>query len=788
MLNVEPDVWALRSFVQGARGGGFDGLHNADFVHIHRLHMQFKSKHTRDVHMCSCPDMEPARTAVNALYATSRTHDASEVFAADQPCAHKCLHVRGFEEYASRHPLPNEPPPNSTPTIVVCNTSPCCISFKLENGRRICITTDAASQFQCGICHRSRRTACEHIREFKVAALMLRTSDPETYQCIRDVGSLGDDDDAPQNEVEEDDDEETEEEPCARLPYSKTPIPIDYSPPPFSGTQCIPDAHGECPMCHHSSPWGDPVLLNSNAKLFERNGVRRVAVCMRRCTACGCGEKYYDGFEDGVFSWSRETLFAHDVLFDYLDLLPECSVPFNAYHSCVRRRYRRRGQTLCDVKTLTRALQGFLALINIGCGHEFECPVCSTVPMRERVVIMDGKTMGFKRKYMQPYEPWVSSDTFPTRNTAEYCLIRTRTKKHSKLVSLLGLYIKGKIRSSRHPDAIQLQKEVQQAVPSLRPFVETFPCPVDHRPFLQCITTEYPISTVIQPHSVPKLREIVHRETLTPADLTYLQEHVPCILSVVASLKWTTFHHRALFDALLDLAERPQKEDAPHPPENLAALLRGLPEDERRRTERSMNGLTHMPAFPMVRRTKTRRTRAAEDTAMTCTKIVKRAPSLTPGMFALFCPHGICLGFQALKTFEGPSTAFDLLYTRFPEAPGVVVYDNACNLARLCTKLAPRHFARTLFLIDRFHFPCHKRCHRAFSMEYWKHRKTKLMTIGAVNSQVAEQANSKLEFIAKQSSFMNETNYMQYVRFFLTVCNRDIIASDSRLAVLYQTV
>lgn len=76
----------------------------------------------------------------------------------------------------------------------------------------------------------------------------------------------------------------------------------------------------------------------------------------------------------------------------------------------------------------------------------------------------------------------------------------------------------------------------------------------------------------------------------------------------------------------------------------------------------------------------------------------------------------VCWGFSIMRRYEGPSTAFDMLVRRFPEAPGMVVYDNACNLSRYALNREPGLFAQTRFRIDRVHQACHVGCHEGYSL------------------------------------------------------------------------
>ena len=44
----------------------------------------------------------------------------------------------------------------------------------------------------------------------------------------------------------------------------------------------------------------------------------------------------------------------------------------------------------------------------------------------------------------------------------------------------------------------------------------------------------------------------------------------------------------------------------------------------------------------------------------------------------MFCPHGVCLGFQLMNAVESPRTAYNILLQRFPRMPKLLIYDNAC--------------------------------------------------------------------------------------------------------------
>ena len=138
----------------------------------------------------------------------------------------------------------------------------------------------------------------------------------------------------------------------------------------------------------------------------------------------------------------------------------------------------------------------------------------------------------------------------------------------------------------------------------------------------------------------------------------------------------------------------------------------------------------------------------------------------------MFCPHGVCLGFQPMDSAESPRTAFDILVRRFPRIPSLLVYDNACKLHLYALKREPVRirFKRTRFMVDRLHYrKGHVGCTLGYSMDSY----VADPAVASINSQTNEQANSSLRRLATQLTYMTPEKVMMHTAVFLGIRNMD---------------
>ena len=142
---------------------------------------------------------------------------------------------------------------------------------------------------------------------------------------------------------------------------------------------------------------------------------------------------------------------------------------------------------------------------------------------------------------------------------------------------------------------------------------------------------------------------------------------------------------------------------------------------------------------------------------------------LTGGLMAFWCPHLVCLGFHMMPTAEGRDDVFSGIFTHWPKAPRVIVYDFACQLAPYCLVREPEFFQDTLFVIDEMHSTGHSSCSQAFFLQNYMLTRASLKF---VNSSAAECGNAGLSRIRKSVSYMSESHAILYTHTFVSVWNR----------------
>lgn len=126
-------------------------------------------------------------------------------------------------------------------------------------------------------------------------------------------------------------------------------------------------------------------------------------------------------------------------------------------------------------------------------------------------------------------------------------------------------------------------------------------------------------------------------------------------------------------------------------------------------------------------------------TERACNKLAKTTGRLGAGCLVFWCGrHRLCIGWEVLLEQETPKSVWNALASRFPKAPKVVIYDNACNLYDYVHNRTPNEFIETIFLSDPFHWAHHINCSHSFNAKYYRSLLRDIVTI------IHEQKNSRL--------------------------------------------
>jgi hypothetical protein len=187
--------------------------------------------------------------------------------------------------------------------------------------------------------------------------------------------------------------------------------------------------------------------------------------------------------------------------------------------------------------------------------------------------------------------------------------------------------------------------------------------------------------------------------------------------------------------------------------------------------------IRYRPRYPGVNvddridRSETKSTRTV-DPNMGCSKFYSDSleDGLTGGLLVLWCRHGISLGFHNIPQGEGRNDVFSAIYTRWPKAPKIVIYDFACALAPYCMLREAEFFKETRFYNDCFHASGHTKCSAATDLTFAREHDPLLLTIES--SSVAESRNRMIRRITKSLSYMSERRAILLVYLFLSTINR----------------
>ena len=418
-----------------------------------------------------------------------------------------------------------------------------------------------------------------------------------------------------------------------------------------------------------------------------------------------------------------------------------------------------------SLKLIQSAWHSFARLLNIKYNEGFKCPVCGTYP---QLVICDGTLIGFRKDLLPPLLIKPNIDTLmPTHGSKHSDHTFIHSPKGRELLLKYSGYTKDrkKIATTETISKTEWQsmccllekdsKSLVDLIVSLQRDRDLLTAQTPYSELFAELARYSPTCGIFQYCGNHKVLEVLasitfgHLNIFDSANhtaLDLLQEYLPILIEFLNAC------HRISGYELPQLVKSLTADITQH---MLAPPIIQLPSTDHYLPIQE-NPLSYFPSLPLLTGNanyvsdKTAAKRASDE----CRKYASHHPNLTPGIFTIFCSHGLCYGYQVMDSHESPRHPFEIFRSRFPAPPKTIIYVNVCKLHQYCLNREPAFFSNTKFLVDRFHWKGHIGYSAGYSLDAYKHSKFK-----EIKSQVNEQANAGLQQIKGQLAYTGKTPY-----------------------------
>ncbi|XP_050406170.1 uncharacterized protein LOC126827514 isoform X2 [Patella vulgata] len=523
----------------------------------------------------------------------------------------------------------------------------------------------------------------------------------------------------------------------------------------------VPD-EVSCCHCGGELDRGDPVLNEwiavKDAIVITNTILEKANVYYRPCLNCDTITDF-DGLNKCILNMGNYMV-GHDVLRSYMHSFLHGRRPLFTFYNVFVDVHEDYGNiSIKDEFSYHQfrfAWLSFFDLLDINMTEGFSCPVCERDGGPD-TIICDGTSVSFQRRMWTWKELGIQHKTtnqIPSFRDRIY-IADASCRDLLYRFAAGGEVIRGKFTPSLSVDEKDTLKDKLKKYPYLDNFIHSVDdgstkLKKEFLKFVTSIASKSPVCGYIHP---TKDVELLMNELISgmeiksyPDKWKSLHENIPVLFDIMenTSEKFAPPELRPLLKELLRLSLKPF--------ENC------LPCDENEECD-DAEEMSFFPSLPQIRKKYT----YLMDTTKpkkSCSKTYRGHPSLLPGVFTLFCPHGICYGFQVMPNNESPKIPFNILKTRFKKAPRFVIYDNACALHSYCLNREPEFFKETIFLVDRLHWDNHSGCSCGYRLNLYPELKN-------LNSQINEQANAGLKRIKDQVSYMTAQNFMNHSSFYL---------------------
>ncbi|RDB17535.1 hypothetical protein Hypma_001242 [Hypsizygus marmoreus] len=482
----------------------------------------------------------------------------------------------------------------------------------------------------------------------------------------------------------------------------------------------------------------------------------------------------------GVFNWNNSLLFTHELLNAFTNAFTASETPFSAFCLTVRRCYEDHSSTMsfCSDETFVRAWFAFVRLQELD--SKMECPTCGPCPS---LVIADGVSLATHvSKLTRNVKPptWTDSQSETINSISSYKARRLAAIFQRDLRTIVNKFLDSTHSGSKElPESVVDLFKIESLYPdvaSLIHLVVNEQTALHHRKNSRLLLRQLAAPDIVLQLVPYAAIELLKTLSATGSAPDWLQSLCPVFGTIVNAYRneGTPLPHELrcvakwLAGRAVDVYTRLAQHEPAEPTENLPRVPwyktgthYGLPAIRSRRAYSKLK----YDARPVDL--------DAEEMG-DCNKFYKTYSRnhLTGGILVLWCTHSICLGFHTIPVAEGRNDVFSAVYTRFRQAPQVIIYDFACQLAPYCFVREARYFRDTRFLIDELHAHDHTRCGQAcFASNAMRYDER----IRSANTSAAECGNKGIKRIRKTVSFMIHEHAVIFTKVFLDVWNRTAI-------------
>ena len=424
---------------------------------------------------------------------------------------------------------------------------------------------------------------------------------------------------------------------------------------------CLIPRYDSSKKCIHGNVFSE-TLIQSKGKsyLHTKDFTHECVVYHRLAIGCDCRQNY-DGRDELLFNLDNIHIFSYQWLYDILHNTQETRYPLHVAYRSARRTRVATGHcyvlTRNDYEKLRQAYNCFLRLLDLDYGDLYECPECGP---DVDCIIMDGIMMGCRKDLMPNFEvPQKPDHRIKENNITDRVFIRC-TKTKELLASYAGRS-KGKYEKQIKPLSIsdyeQLCGLLSTNISLLAVILEANnPCPKSIQKLVGELSRDSPTCGILQiagdTDDVKVIRDVlsqmVNGEILNASrtingNKKLLKKSCPLILGFLLSEKIEMSNKINLVKDLLVSVDAPFTNRPEHHDHHYGNI------------SESHHKLEFYPNNPLLHgwaNYEADKPKEKLDTG--CRKDSHIHRTLTPGLFTMLCPHGICIGFQLMDDAESP--------------------------------------------------------------------------------------------------------------------------------------